>query len=59
MADIIISLRFYLGSCSSSTSYKDDSEDDDWCVPAGDQEDVTELVSEANTFMTNKKMHRP
>ena len=42
----------------SSTSYGPDSdEDEDW-NPLAESEDVTSLVSEAKSFMSNKRMHR-
>ena len=42
---------------SSSSSYGEDSEDEDWSPGGG--EDVEELVADAESFMTNKKMQRP
>ena len=45
------------GDSSSSTSFKGSSEDDDWCPAPKDEEDLGELVSEANDFLSNKKMH--
>lgn len=44
---------------SSSTSFRGDSEDEDWHLPVGDEdEDVGELAAEAEEFMDNTKMHR-
>ena len=43
---------------SSSTSFRGDSEDNDWSPPPDSGEDLSELVSEATSFMKNKKMQR-
>lgn len=40
----------------SSSSYGGDSEDSDWAPP---DEDVKELVAEATSFISNKKMRKP
>ena len=42
----------------SSTSYGPDSEEDEDWTPVDESEDVANLVSEAKSFMSNKKMHR-
>lgn len=39
---------------TSSSSYGEDSEDEEWSPGGG--EDVEELVADAKSFMTNKKM---
>ena len=42
----------------SSSSYGPESEEDEDWAPPIDDEDVNELVSDANDFMTNKKMQK-
>ena len=43
----------------SSSSYGGDSEDSDWAPPDQNSEDVKELVAEATSFISNKKMRKP
>ena len=58
-----------LSTGSLSSSYVGDSEDEDWSPGGGgggrggggddDEEDIDELVADAKSFMSNKKMQRP
>ncbi|KAL5463375.1 hypothetical protein EMCRGX_G032268 [Ephydatia muelleri] len=41
-----------------SSSYGEEDDDMDW-VPDNDSEDVAELVSDAKSFLANKKLHKP
>ena len=58
---IVITLCWLTGN--SSSSYGGESEDEDWSPGGGGggsvDEDIDELMADANTFISNKKMQRP
>ena len=54
-----IIVKIFLSYTDSSSSYGADSEEDEDWAPIENNEDVEELVNDAKSFMSNKKMHRP
>ena len=56
---IIIIVKIFFSYIDSSSSYGADSEEDEDWAPTESNEDVEELVNDAKSFMSNKKMHRP
>ena len=55
----IIIVKIFFSYIDSSSSYGADSEEDEDWAPIESNEDVEELVNDAKSFMSNKKMHRP
>ena len=55
----IIIVKIFFSYIDSSSSYGADSEEDEDWAPTESNEDVEELVNDAKSFMSNKKMHRP